>query len=95
MGKTVHERVHADNKQMGEAAGSAITGKMGTILKGLPSLLRGNLFAVLFFVAVWALLAFGEQALLFRVNELSVFLYDNLFFEEMMAMPAGILYYVA
>ena len=95
MGKTVHERVHADNKHMGEAAGSAITGKMGAILKGLPSLLRGNLFAVLFFVAVWALLAFGEQALLFRVNELSVFLYDNLFFEEMMAMPAGILYYVA
>ena len=95
MGKTVHEHAHADKKQMGEAGDSATTGKMGAILKGLPSLLRGNLFAVLFFVAVWALLAFGEQALLFRVNELSVFLYDNLFFEEMMAMPAGILYYVA
>ncbi|MBO5864483.1 MAG: hypothetical protein J6Q73_00325 [Bacteroidaceae bacterium] len=54
-----------------------------------------NLFAILFFVIVWALLAFRESALLFRVNELSVFLYDNLFYEEMMSMPAGILYYAA
>ena len=54
-----------------------------------------NLFAILFFVTVWALLAFRESALLFRVNELSVFLYDDLFYKEMLSVPAGILYYVA
>ena len=95
MGKTVHEQMHIEKKQTGEAGANGAPNKLSSILNGLPSFLKGNLFAVLFFVAVWALLAFCEPALLFRVNELSVFLYDNLFFEEMMTMPAGMLYYVA
>ncbi len=95
MGKTVHNQVHDNNMQMGNGNASATFGKVAAGFKALPAFLGGNLFAVLFFVAVWALLAFCEPALLFRVNELSVFLYDNLFYEEMMAMPAGILYYAA
>ena len=69
--------------------------KNETKATGWRGMLLANSFALLFFVVVWALLAFREQALLFRVNELSVFLYDNLFYEEMMSMPAGILYYAA
>ncbi len=69
--------------------------KNETKATGWRGMLFANSFALLFFVVVWALLAFREQALLFRVNELSVFLYDNLFYEEMMSMPAGILYYAA
>ena len=68
---------------------------MAAALGRFSSLVFGNLFAILFFVAVWGLLAFRESAQLFRINELSVFLYDDLFYEEMMSMPAGILYYVA
>ena len=104
MEKKVHEKMHANEKaahngahagkgEMGKGAGPL--GAVSAVLNGLPSILRGNLFAVLFFVAVWALLVFCEPALLFRVNELSVFLYDNLFYEELMSLPAGILYYVA
>ena len=69
--------------------------KNETKTTGWRGMLLANSFALLFFVVVWALLAFREQALLFRVNELSVFLYDNLFYEEMMSMPAGILCYAA
>lgn len=95
MGKTVHNQVHDSKIGPMENAAPAAYGKFVAGFKALPALLRGNLFAVLFLVTVWGLLAFCEPALLFRVNELSVFLYDNLFYEEMMAMPAGILYYVA
>ena len=95
MGKTMHDQVHDNRIHVGEDGVSAASGKLAAGLNALPAFLKGNLFAVLFFVAVWALLVFCEPALLFRVNELSVFLYDNLFYEEMMAVPAGILYYVA
>ena len=61
----------------------------------LPWSLLGNSFAILFFIVLWALLAFYEDALLFRVNELSVFLYDDLYYEEMMSVPAGLLSYIA
>ena len=91
MGKTTHKGIKCGE----EAVSAKGAGSLASRIAGLPSLLGGNLFAILFFVAVWALLAFRESALLFRVNELSVFLYDDLFYEELMAMPAGILYYVA
>ena len=74
---------------------SSFVEKSETKATGWMASLLANSFALLFFIVVWALLAFREQALLFRVNELSVFLYDNLFYEEMMSMPAGILYYAA
>ena len=91
MGKTTHKGIKCGE----EAVSAKGAGSLASRIAGLPSLLGGNLFAILFFVVVWALLAFRESALLFRVNELSVFLYDDLFYEEMMTMPAGILYYVA
>ncbi|MBQ2127299.1 MAG: hypothetical protein II198_06525 [Bacteroidaceae bacterium] len=88
MGKNIHGQLIEEKKP-------TLFAQLADRLNGLPSFLGGNLFAVFFFVAVWALLAFCESALLFRVNELSVFLYDDLFYEEMMSLPAGILYYVA
>ena len=83
------------NDEAQKVGGTSPLGVLGKRLDGLFSLFKGNLFAILFFVVAWALLAFYESATLHRVNELSVFLYDNLFYEEMMQLPAGILYYAA
>ena len=91
MGKMMRNKVH-DNKVQGSEGVSSI--KIGES-KRLPSFLNWNLFAILFFVVVWALLAFYEPALLFRVNELSGFLFDDQYYSEMLLMPAGILYYAA
>ena len=90
MGKNMHGRLQ-EEKDVAPVPSSSRAVALGR----LSSLVFGNLFAILFFVAVWGLLSFRESALLFRVNELSVFLYDDLFYEEMMSMPAGILYYMA
>ena len=49
----------------------------------------------LFFVVLWVVLSTYESALLFRINELSVFLFDGLFFEGMMSKPAGFLQYIS
>ena len=90
MGKNMHGRLQ-EEKDVAPVPSKSRAAALGR----LSSLVFGNLFAILFFVAVWGLLAFRESAQLFRINELSVFLYDDLFYEEMMSMPAGILYYVA
>jgi hypothetical protein len=50
---------------------------------------------LLFFVGLWIVLSTYESALLFRINELSVFLFDDLFFESMMSKPAGFLHYIS
>ena len=54
-----------------------------------------NVLPLLFFVGLWGVLSTYESALLFRVNELSSFIFDNLFFERMMWKPAGLLHYVS
>ena len=54
-----------------------------------------KIVVALFFVAVWALLAFKESAVLFRVSEQSLFLYNGHFFREAMALPAGFLSYLS
>ena len=54
-----------------------------------PLLVAGAFFAVL-----WLVLSFCEQALLFRVSDLSVFLFDDLYFDNMMSVPAGFLSYL-
>ncbi len=54
-----------------------------------------NLLSPLFFVGLWIVLSTYESALLFRINELSVFLFDDLFFEGMMSKPAGFLHYIS
>ena len=56
---------------------------------------RPHFLPSLFFAVLWLVLSTYESALLFRINELSVFLFDDLFFEGMMAKPAGLLYYVS
>ena len=56
---------------------------------------RLNLLPPLFFVGLWIFLSTYESALLFRINELSVFLFDDLFFEGLMSKPAGLLHYVS
>ena len=91
----MHTRVHSDKKTNSEERSSTLIERLNRVLKGRSSAFVWDFFAALFFTVVWALLAFHESALLFRVNELSVFLYDNLFYEDMMSMPAGILYYAA
>lgn len=53
-----------------------------------------KVLVALFFVSVWAVLAFYESALLQRTESLSLFLYDSAFFENMTAVPAGLLSYV-
>lgn len=88
-------QAYDDNRQKGGVNASATSVRMMANSKGLPLQLLENVFVILFFVAVWALLAFYESALLFRVNELSVFLCDDLFYKEVLSVPAGILYYVA
>lgn len=49
---------------------------------------------LIFCVAVWALLAFYERDLLLRLDMQSLFLFDNLFFESSMSVPAGLLGYL-
>lgn len=49
----------------------------------------------LFFVGLWIVLSTYESALLFRINELSVFLFERLFFEGMISKPAGFLHYIS
>lgn len=47
-----------------------------------------------FFIVVWALLAFWEDATLFRVSEQSLFLFNTHFFNQAVALPAGFLSYL-
>lgn len=67
-------------------ASSSLLDKLGLAVKWLP---------LLFFIGLWAVLSTYESALLFRINELSLFLFDNLFFEGMMSEPAGLLRYIS
>ena len=62
-----------------------------------PGGLFNNLHALplFFFVGLWLVLSIYESALLFRINELSVFLFDGLFFKGMMSEPAGLLHYIS
>lgn len=62
---------------------------LGALLKNV------KLLPPLFFVGLWLVLSTYESALLFRINELSVFLFDDLFFENMMLKPAGFLHYIS
>lgn len=72
----------------------AATSKKG-FLATLNAAKVSKILVALFFVAVWALLAFKESAVLFRVSEQSLFLYNGHFFREAMALPAGFLSYLS
>ena len=45
--------------------------------------------AILFFIAVWALLGFCESSLLRRVESLSLFVFDTTFYNTIISVPAG------
>ena len=77
MNKTDKKDVPAAPKKSFSAMLSAV---------GLPRIAVG-----VFFVALWALLAFWESATLFSVSEQSLFLYTGHFLRESMALPAGFL----
>lgn len=53
-----------------------------------------NIIAGVFFVVVWALLVFRENATLLRACEQSLFLFNGHFFREAMVLPAGFLSYL-
>ena len=59
------------------------------------SVLGGWLAVAPFFVALWALLVLFEGAFLFRVNELSLFVFSDVFFDDLNAVPAGFLSYIS
>lgn len=79
------------------------TTKKGDVRAGVnkPAVIFGyfskfiKLLPLLFFLGVWVILSTYESAQLFRINELSLFLFDDLFFEKMMSEPAGMLRYVS
>lgn len=52
-----------------------------------------KIMLLVFCVVVWLLLSFYEYSLLKRIDAQSLFLFDNLFFEQSMRTPAGILGY--
>lgn len=59
---------------------------------------RGLLYArylpLLFFVVIWAMLAFYDYSTLYRLEQQSLFLFDDLFFKETVSVPAGMLSYI-
>ncbi|MBR5455611.1 MAG: hypothetical protein IKU76_01510 [Bacteroidaceae bacterium] len=48
----------------------------------------------IFFLAEWAMLAIYDHSTLARIEQLSAFYYNSLFFKETMAVPAGFLSYL-
>ncbi len=50
-------------------------------------------FVVAYFVVLWVLLSFYEQSQMVRIEAQSLFLFDEIFFDNMMKSPAGLLAY--
>lgn len=90
-------------KQGGAAGGTgADTSVIGTGRKGVAAWFGRlkerfglqTIIIVLLFLVLYGVLAFYESALLRRIDSLSLFLFDDLYFEEMTSVPAGFLSYV-
>lgn len=81
MGKTTNKR-----KEPAKGLGDAFSAFIPKAAKWLPAV---------FFAGLWCVLSTYEQALLFRINELSSFVFDDLYFKNMMQLPAGMLHYVS
>lgn len=54
----------------------------------------GLIAVCVFFLAEWAMLAIYDSSTLLRIEQLSAFYYNSLFFKEMMTVPAGLLSYL-
>ena len=53
-----------------------------------------NRTVIFLFVALWALLSLFESSQLYRIQDLSLFLQTELFFNETMSAPAGLVSYI-
>ncbi len=86
------------NKKKAEApiSGKAVGESRIVALKRLLLSLSesSGIISLLFFPLLWLALVIFEPALLQRVEELSVFLFDETYFNEMMSVPAGFLSYI-
>ena len=94
MGKKVHVQVQNDEKHLKPLSDDIFSPSAKKGVATWPKRIVEHWPAILFLVVVWALLSFYEPALLFRVNELSVFLDSDIYYKEMMSAPAGLLSYV-
>ena len=74
---------------------SAAPVQRGSFLQSIAVIVkeRNNRLCWVFFALLWSLLVFYEPALLFRIEELSSFLFTEPFFNEFLAVPAGMLSY--
>lgn len=72
---------------------SATVSRKDSHLVGILSQMQKFVVPV-FFVALWAVLAFYESALLQRTESFSLFLFDATYFDNMMLLPAGLLSYI-
>lgn len=72
---------------------SATVSRKDSHLVGILSQMQKFVVPV-FFVALWAVLAFYESALLQRTESFSLFLFDATYFDNMMSLPAGLLSYI-
>ena len=72
---------------------SATVSRTDSHLVGILSQMQKFVVPV-FFVALWAVLAFCESALLQRTESFSLFLFDGTYFNNMMSVPAGLLSYM-
>lgn len=54
----------------------------------------GAIIAALFFLVEWGMLAIYDSSTLERIEHLSTFFFDGIYFKEMMSAPAGFLSYI-
>ena len=82
---------------MGKTASkSRATSNVGFVTKITERMDKLRMIVLLFFfVGVWGVLSFYENATLFRISDLSLFLFDEVYFNEMLSVPAGLLMYVS
>lgn len=73
------------------SAGNDVAGNLRNAMGGFR---WGALAVALFFVAEWAMLSFYDSSTLARIEQLSAFYYNSIFFKEAMSAPAGMLSYV-
>lgn len=90
MNKTIKKN-HTQAQKTGIA--QKLSSSLHNIAENFASAMQYAVVA-LFFVSVWAVLAFYESDLLQRTESLSLFLFDSGYFENMVSQPAGLLSYL-
>lgn len=70
------------------------TASSSSILGMVEKIGLQDVIVALCFCLLWVVFTFYEPALLHRIDSLSLFLFDDLYFEEMISVPAGPLSYL-